>query len=518
MHKRGLVLLLLLFCIPIVYAASIPDCTIANSCTPGYDAVGKVTSQGHFRDISSTYVTPYTLCCAGPLVYNTGVVSFNFVPESGHVSVDSAITTFSGAVKLGFPAKCTVKAACAAGTEEVCIFKVSNVDNSHIVDCNNVGVPVASSGFKEVCCTYVVALTFPVTYNGNGNTGGSAPIDANSPYPAGETVDVLTQGTLLKTGSSFLGWSTTDVDGSLQNYTFNSQFTMPANAVMLTARWTNQLTYLLTYDANGASGTPPLPELHLGGEEVYVVYPYDLVPPPGKPVFIGWNMLSSGFGTMIYVGGSPFNMPTSPLTLYAIWGNGENCMNGVDDDKDGFADCTDQDCKTTMDPAPPQICTGAPLIADSCVLSYTHTAAGVITTVYKPECLGQIPLPPSGDNYYFCSYGKEEDISAGTGICCQVGTYAYQDPIMGTWSCVGSASCGLGSALPCEYDFDYATNSWLNSIYNNPSNADWCVSKYPYYYSPDSTLERSTGCCLMVQHGAVGYFTDNNNVKIFGTS
>ncbi len=44
-----------------------------------------------------------------------------------------------------------------------------------------------------------VAGTYTVTYNGNGNTGGTAPIDASSPYYAGVTVTVLDQGSMLKT-------------------------------------------------------------------------------------------------------------------------------------------------------------------------------------------------------------------------------------------------------------------------------------------------------------------------------
>ena len=43
--------------------------------------------------------------------------------------------------------------------------------------------------------------TNTVTYNGNGNTGGTVPVDASSPYLQGATVTVLgNTGTLVKTG------------------------------------------------------------------------------------------------------------------------------------------------------------------------------------------------------------------------------------------------------------------------------------------------------------------------------
>jgi|GEM_PF-4440303 len=50
-------------------------------------------------------------------------------------------------------------------------------------------------------------VTYTVTYNGNGNTGGSAPVDSNSPYNAVSPVIVMGQGTLVRTGYTFLGWA-----------------------------------------------------------------------------------------------------------------------------------------------------------------------------------------------------------------------------------------------------------------------------------------------------------------------
>ena len=46
--------------------------------------------------------------------------------------------------------------------------------------------------------------TYTVTYNGNANTGGTAPVDPNSPYTYNSTVTVLGPGTLTKTGLHFL--------------------------------------------------------------------------------------------------------------------------------------------------------------------------------------------------------------------------------------------------------------------------------------------------------------------------
>ncbi|HEX3102686.1 MAG TPA: choice-of-anchor D domain-containing protein, partial [Pyrinomonadaceae bacterium] len=52
-------------------------------------------------------------------------------------------------------------------------------------------------------------ITYTIAYNGNGNTGGTPPIDTSSPYVAGSTVTVLgNTGNLVKTNFLFNGWNT----------------------------------------------------------------------------------------------------------------------------------------------------------------------------------------------------------------------------------------------------------------------------------------------------------------------
>lgn len=80
--------------------------------------------------------------------------------------------------------------------------------------------------------------TYPVTYDGNGNTGGAVPVDASSPYVAGATVTVLgNTGSLVRDGFTFNGWNTA-ADGSGDSYVAGDTFTMPAADVTLYAQWT----------------------------------------------------------------------------------------------------------------------------------------------------------------------------------------------------------------------------------------------------------------------------------------
>src|SRR5574337_716209 len=78
--------------------------------------------------------------------------------------------------------------------------------------------------------------TYTVTYEGNGNTGGTAPVDTTN-YQQGQTVTVLgNTGSLVKTGYSFSGWNTA-ANGSGTTYVQGATFTMGPGNVTLYAKW-----------------------------------------------------------------------------------------------------------------------------------------------------------------------------------------------------------------------------------------------------------------------------------------
>jgi len=82
---------------------------------------------------------------------------------------------------------------------------------------------------------------FAVTYNGNGATGGTAPVDLNGPYAQGVNVTVLgNTGNLVKTGHILAGW-THNAAGTGTVYTAGQTFPMPASAVTLYAKWANHI-------------------------------------------------------------------------------------------------------------------------------------------------------------------------------------------------------------------------------------------------------------------------------------
>jgi uncharacterized repeat protein (TIGR02543 family) len=160
--------------------------------------------------------------------------------------------------------------------------------------------------------------THMVIYNGEGATNGTPPTDSNT-YPQGSTVTVLgNSGDLSQTGYTFAGWNTNS-DGSGTSYVAGATFTMGIVNVSLYSMWTQNPTYTVTYNANGAThGTPPTDSnSYTQGASVIVL---------GNTgnlhrrhyYFAGWNTQANGLGTS-YVAGATFTMGTANVTLYAVW-------------------------------------------------------------------------------------------------------------------------------------------------------------------------------------------------------
>jgi uncharacterized repeat protein (TIGR02543 family) len=100
-----------------------------------------------------------------------------------------------------------------------------------------------STGSVTATTTVTVSSQLTVTYNGNGNTAGTVPVDPSSPYQSGATVTVLgNTGELSRindgeTSYLFSGWNT-KADGSGVDQAEGSTFIMGASNVTLYAQWT----------------------------------------------------------------------------------------------------------------------------------------------------------------------------------------------------------------------------------------------------------------------------------------
>lgn len=177
------------------------------------------------------------------------------------------------------------------------------------------GTPVTITGANGVINTPVV-VKYSVTYDGNGSTGGTAPVDATSPYVTASTVTVLPVGTLTKTGSTFGGWNTA-ANGSGTSYAAGATFTINANTTLY-AKWTALPTFAVTYNGNGnTGGTAPVDAAspYVSGSTVTVLPVGTLTKTDNT--FTGWNTAANGSGTA-YAPAATFTV-NAVTTLYAQW-------------------------------------------------------------------------------------------------------------------------------------------------------------------------------------------------------
>ncbi len=160
--------------------------------------------------------------------------------------------------------------------------------------------------------------TYTVTYNGNGNNGGSAPTDSNT-YSQSDTVTVLgNTGNLTKNGYTFAGWNTA-ANGSGTNYSPSATFNMGSSNVTLHAKWAALPTYTVSYSGNGNNGgsVPTDSSNYYQSDTVTVLANTGNLTKTGY-TFSGWNTAANGSGTN-YSPSATFNMGSSNVTLYAKW-------------------------------------------------------------------------------------------------------------------------------------------------------------------------------------------------------
>ncbi len=97
-------------------------------------------------------------------------------------------------------------------------------------------------------------IPYKVTYKANGATSGSVPIDQAS-YTIGQDAPIFgNTGNLARTGYLFIGWGYNSTETDVL-YRSGDPYTVGTSNISFWARWTPE-TYAVTYDTNGASGSP----------------------------------------------------------------------------------------------------------------------------------------------------------------------------------------------------------------------------------------------------------------------
>ena len=202
-----------------------------------------------------------------------------------------------------------------------------------------------------------------VTYKGNDNTGGTAPVDSKL-YNDNDDVKVLDKGDLVRTDAVFLGWLfeqkpliTKKADVPATIYQKDATFKYSANQKTLFALWGEDKTgpngqsdnvpdYLqngVTYNGNNqSSGAAPVDaNRYNNGENVTVKDSGSLV--RTQAVFIGWSFMQKPVITKaadepadLKKKGATF-ASTSDTTLYAVWAIDKTGPNGTPDGKPDYS-------------------------------------------------------------------------------------------------------------------------------------------------------------------------------------
>ena len=151
-------------------------------------------------------------------------------------------------------------------------------------------------------------IQYTLTYHANGGSGTAPSAQTVDP---GTEITIQDKGTLIYSGRKFGGWNT-QTNGMGTSYAADDVYTVNGN-VTLYAKWIEQ--YTITFNANGASGTPP---------QAQTVDPGTVISLPGVGsmtytgrIFKGWNTQANGSGTG-YLEGDTYTVNANVI-LYAQW-------------------------------------------------------------------------------------------------------------------------------------------------------------------------------------------------------
>lgn len=185
-------------------------------------------------------------------------------------------------------------------------------DGSGTTYVSGVTFPMGSANVT-LYAQWTTRTTFTVTYDGNGNTGGTVPSDANN-YETTATVTVKENtGLLAKIGSTFTGWNTA-TDGSGTDYASGVTFPMGSANVTLYAKWTTTPSYSVTFNSNGGSGTMTAQSIVSGMSAPLIANSFI----KAGSVFAGWMTTATGT-TAEYADKASFTIGADNVTLYALW-------------------------------------------------------------------------------------------------------------------------------------------------------------------------------------------------------
>lgn len=182
----------------------------------------------------------------------------------------------------------------------------------------SLGATITIHGVEQISEDTIPPVLYTVTYKGNGNSAGAAPVDTNKYVPSALVTVRGNIGSLVKQGATFVGWNTM-ADGSGIAYAGGAIFTMSGIDVVLYAQWTTDATFTVTYIGNGnSSGAVPVDANKYEAAALVTVKENSGLMVKAGYTFTGWNTTADGSGTL-YPAGAEFTISSTDVMLYAQW-------------------------------------------------------------------------------------------------------------------------------------------------------------------------------------------------------
>jgi uncharacterized repeat protein (TIGR02543 family) len=171
------------------------------------------------------------------------------------------------------------------------------------------GASISITSNTTLFAQWTALPTYSLTYNGNTNTGGTAPTTVTG-IVSGASVNAAAAGTLTKTNYTFTGWNTL-ANGTGTSYSAGASISITSNTTLF-AQWTIN-SYTVSFDKNDANATGTMTSQTIAsGSSAYLKANAFT---KSCWLFDGWTS-STG---VVYADGAYYTMGTANVTMYAKW-------------------------------------------------------------------------------------------------------------------------------------------------------------------------------------------------------
>ena len=236
----------------------------------------------------SNSATPSANYGKGTTVYNSGTVTYTQSANTVYVRNEALAKGTAPELLLSSGKTWTISDIPTGGAVDLSLTYKSNNTNSSVT-CSTSGTSVSGSskaytittgGAETITLVFACSsntriddvelkvktagsggeqsTTYSVTYDGNGETSGSVPVDNTEYDDENNTVTVLgNTGSLTKTNYAFNGWNTAS-DGTGTSYKKDDTFTISENTTLY-AQWLLDIepaSLPFSYDGNGTGDLP----------------------------------------------------------------------------------------------------------------------------------------------------------------------------------------------------------------------------------------------------------------------